>query len=74
MLRIQPKVYAVWFDFEFYNWFNPRFINKNGGIMRKLLTVVLSLVAFIGVTISSANAKTLKCQTVISAKADEVVC
>jgi TRAP-type mannitol/chloroaromatic compound transport system substrate-binding protein len=41
--------------------------------MRKLLTVVLSLVAFIGLSISTANAKTLKCQTVISAKADEVV-
>jgi len=41
--------------------------------MRKLLTVVLSLVAFIGFSISTANAKTLKCQTVISAKADEVV-
>ena len=40
--------------------------------MRKLLTVVLSLVAFIGFSISTANAKTLKCQTVISAKADEV--
>ena len=41
--------------------------------MKKLLTVVFSLVAFIGVSITSANAKTLKCQTVISAKADEVV-
>ena len=41
--------------------------------MRKLLTIVLSLVAFIGISISTANAKTLKCQTVISAKADEVV-
>ena len=40
--------------------------------MKKLLTVVLSLVAFIGFSISTANAKTLKCQTVISAKADEV--
>jgi TRAP-type C4-dicarboxylate transport system substrate-binding protein len=40
--------------------------------MRKLLTVVLSLAAFIGFSITSANAKTLKCQTVISAKADEV--
>ena len=41
--------------------------------MKKLLTVVLSLIAFIGFSISTANAKTLKCQTVISAKADEVV-
>ena len=40
--------------------------------MKKLLTVVFSLVAFIGFSITSANAKTLKCQTVISAKADEV--
>ena len=41
--------------------------------MKKLLTVVFSLVAFIGISVSSANAKTLKCQTVINAKADEVV-
>ena len=40
--------------------------------MRKLLTVFLSLVAVIGFSISTANAKTLKCQTVISAKANEV--
>ena len=40
--------------------------------MRKLLTGVLGLVVFIGLSISTANAKTLKCQTVISAKADEV--
>ena len=40
--------------------------------MKKLLTVVLGFVAFIGFSISTANAKTLKCQTVISAKADEV--
>ena len=40
--------------------------------MKKLLTVVLGLVAFVGFSISTANAKTLKCQTVISAKADEV--
>ena len=72
MLTIQPKVLVVWFDFEFHNWFNPAFINKNGGIMKKLLTVVLGLVAFVGFSISTANAKTLKCQTVISAKADEV--
>ena len=60
MLRIQPKVYAVWFDFEFHNWFNSDFINKNGGIMKKLLTVVLSLVAFIGFSISTANANQCK--------------
>ena len=40
--------------------------------MKKLLTIVLSLVAFIGISISSANAKTLKCQTVLNTKADEV--
>ena len=40
--------------------------------MKKLLTVVLGLVAFVGFSVSTANAKTLKCQTVISAKADEV--
>ena len=40
--------------------------------MKKLLTVVLGLVAFAGFSVSTANAKTLKCQTVISAKADEV--
>ena len=31
--------------------------------MRKLFTIVLSLVAFIGISVSTANAKTLKCQT-----------
>jgi len=45
---------------------------KTGEIMRKLFTIVLSLVAFIGISISSANAKTLKCQTVLNTKADEV--
>ena len=40
--------------------------------MRKLLTVVLGLVAFVGFSVYTANAKTLKCKTVISAKADEV--
>ena len=40
--------------------------------MRKLLTIVLSLVAFIGFSMSTANAKTLKCQTVLNTKADEV--
>ena len=40
--------------------------------MRKLFTIVLSLVAFIGISVSTANAKTLKCQTVLNTKADEV--
>ena len=40
--------------------------------MRKILSLFLGIVALVGFTVS-ANAKTLKCQTVISAKADEVV-
>ena len=40
--------------------------------MRKLLTVVLSLAVFVGFSMSTANAKTLKCQTVLNTKADEV--
>ena len=40
--------------------------------MRKLLSVVLGLAVFVGISMSSANAKTLKCQTVLNTKADEV--
>ena len=40
--------------------------------MKKLLTVVLSLAVFIGFSMTTANAKTLKCQTVLNTKADEV--
>ena len=40
--------------------------------MRKLLTVVLSLAVFVGFSMTTANAKTLKCQTVLNTKADEV--
>ena len=40
--------------------------------MRKLLSIVLGLAVFIGISITSANAKTLKCQTVLNTKADEV--
>ena len=40
--------------------------------MRKLLTIVFSLAVFVGFSISTANAKTLKCQTVLNTKADEV--
>ena len=40
--------------------------------MRKLLSVVLGLAVFVGFSMTSANAKTLKCQTVLNTKADEV--
>ena len=40
--------------------------------MRKLLSIVLGLAVFIGISVTSANAKTLKCQTVLNTKADEV--
>ena len=41
--------------------------------MRKLLTLVLGTLLVSSFMITTSNAKTLKCQTVISAKADEVV-
>ena len=41
--------------------------------MRKLLTLVLGTLLISSFMVTSSNAKTLKCQTVISAKADEVV-
>ena len=41
--------------------------------MRKLFTLILGTLLVFSFTITSSNAKTLKCQTVISAKADEVV-
>ena len=40
--------------------------------MRKIITLFLSIALFTGFTVSANAAKTLKCQTVISAKADEV--
>ena len=40
--------------------------------MRRLLSIVLGLAVFVGFSITSANAKTLKCQTVLNTKADEV--
>ncbi len=40
--------------------------------MRKIISLFLSIALFIGFTVSANAAKTLKCQTVISAKADEV--
>ena len=48
-------------------------INLLGGKMRKLLTLVLGTLLISSFMVTSSNAKTLKCQTVISAKADEVV-
>ena len=41
--------------------------------MRKIISLLLGSVLLIAFSVTSANAKTLKCQTVISAKADEVV-
>jgi len=40
--------------------------------MRKILSLFLGIALFIGFTVTANAAKTLKCQTVISAKADEV--
>ena len=48
-------------------------IYLHGGKMRKLLTIVLGTLLVSSFMITTSNAKTLKCQTVISAKADEVV-
>jgi len=40
--------------------------------MRKIISLFLGIALFIGFSVSANAAKTLKCQTVISAKADEV--
>ena len=40
--------------------------------MKKLLSVVFGLAVLVGFSMTSANAKTLKCQTVLNTKADEV--
>ena len=40
--------------------------------MRKIISLFLGIALFIGFTVSANASKTLKCQTVISAKADEV--
>ena len=40
--------------------------------MKKIITLFLGVVVLIGFSVA-ANAKTLKCQTVIASKADEVV-
>ena len=42
-------------------------------IMRKIISFILGTALLTALSVSSANAKTLKCQTVINAKADEVV-
>ncbi|MDC0247589.1 TRAP transporter substrate-binding protein [Pelagibacteraceae bacterium] len=41
--------------------------------MRKIISLFLGVAVLVGFTVSANAAKTLKCQTVISAKADEVV-
>jgi len=41
--------------------------------MRKIISLILGTALLTALAVSSANAKTLKCQTVINAKADEVV-
>ena len=40
--------------------------------MKKLLSLVFGLAVLVGFSMNSANAKTLKCQTVLNTKADEV--
>ena len=41
--------------------------------MRKIISFILGTALLTVLSVSSANAKTLKCQTVIASKADEVV-
>ena len=41
--------------------------------MRKIISFVLGIALLTALSVTSANAKTLKCQTVIASKADEVV-
>ena len=38
--------------------------------MKKLLSVVFGLAVLVGFSMNTANAKTLKCQTVLNTKAD----
>ena len=40
--------------------------------MKKLLSLVFGFAVLVGFSMTSANAKTLKCQTVLNTKADEV--
>ena len=46
---------------------------QRGENMKKIISMLLGAALIAGLSVSSANAKTLKCQTVINAKADEVV-
>ena len=41
--------------------------------MRKIISLFLGIVMFIGFSVSANAAKTFKCQTVLNAKGDEVV-
>jgi len=41
--------------------------------MKKIISLILGAALITAISVSSANARTLKCQTVIAAKADEVV-
>ena len=41
--------------------------------MKKLITIAVASIVMLGFMTTTSNAKTLKCQTVISSKADEVV-
>ena len=41
--------------------------------MKKIISLILGTALLTAISVSSANARTLKCQTVIAAKADEVV-
>jgi len=51
----------------------PFLKKQRGKNMKKIISFILGSVLLTALSVSSANAKTLKCQTVISAKADEVV-
>ena len=41
--------------------------------MKKIISLILGTALLTALSVSSANARTLKCQTVIASKADEVV-
>ncbi len=66
--------FLTYFNLINLNHYSPidfLLINKEG-IMRKIISLFLGIALFIGFTVTANAAKTLKCQTVISAKADEV--
>ena len=69
------RQFLTYFNLINLNHYSPihfLLINIKRGNMRKIISLFLGIALFIGFTVSANAAKTLKCQTVISAKADEV--